>query len=378
MVLNSRPYTFDRFIRLLIGMALLWGLVWLLNYLSDALIPFTVALLLAYMINPLVNWVQKMVRNRISAVLLSLLILLLIFAGVMMAIIPLMVMEVAHMGQLLSRMVNDTELARRASELLPADIWQTIKGYAARPEIQSVFKTSNFWKIVEAAAQKVLPGVWGLIAGTASLVMGLIGLGVIGLYLVFLLLDYEKVRLGWPELLPHAYREPAVAFLDDFESAMSRYFRGQALVAFICGVLFAVGFAIIGLPLGILLGLFFGMLNMVPYLQIVGFIPAVFLALVHALETGAGVWGVLAMTLAVFFVVQIIQDTLLVPRIMGKVTGLNPAMIMLSLSVWSKLLGFLGLIIALPMTYLVLVYYRRYLALAQAAQNAPPPPPPPR
>ena len=66
-------------------------------------------------------------------------------------------------------------------------------------------------------------------------------------------------------------------------------------------------------------------------------------------------------------VVQIIQDTILVPKIMGKVTGLNPAMMMLSLSIWGKLLGLLGLIIALPVTYLLLVYYRRMIASAQPA-----------
>jgi predicted PurR-regulated permease PerM len=88
----------------------------------------------------------------------------------------------------------------------------------------------------------------------------------------------------------------------------------------------------------------------------------VLLSLVHAVETGTNPWLVLALTGAVFLVVQAIQDLLLVPKIMGDVTGLNPAMIMLSLSVWGKLLGLLGLIVALPMTYLLLVYYRRFLA----------------
>jgi predicted PurR-regulated permease PerM len=143
---------------------------------------------------------------------------------------------------------------------------------------------------------------------------------------------------------------------------MSQYFRGQTSVAFICGVLFSVGFVLVGLPLGVLLGMFVGLLNMVPYLQIIGFIPAFMLAVVHALESDIGIWAALGMTAGVFAVVQLIQDAILVPKIMGKVTGLNPAMIMLSLSIWGKLLGLLGLIIALPMTYLLLIYYRRFLA----------------
>jgi predicted PurR-regulated permease PerM len=106
---------------------------------------------------------------------------------------------------------------------------------------------------------------------------------------------------------------------------------------------------------------------MVPYLQIIGLIPAGLLALMHAVQSGVNVWTVLALTGLVFVVVQVIQDTILVPRIMGKVTGLNPAMIMLSLSIWGKLLGLLGMIIALPVTYLLLVYYRRLI------QVSPPP-----
>ena len=151
---------------------------------------------------------------------------------------------------------------------------------------------------------------------------------------------------------------------------MSQYFRGQTAVAFMCGVLFSVGFVLVGLPLGVLLGMFVGLLNMVPYLQMIGFIPAFMLAVIHALESNTGIWMTLGMTAGVFAVVQLIQDGILVPKIMGKVTGLNPAMIMLALSIWGKLLGLLGLIIALPMTYLLLIYYRRLLASTRPASDA--------
>jgi len=264
------------------------------------------------------------------------------------------------MGRIVTDLVNNSDLAEKASKQLPPDFWQFIKNFLARPEIKDFFQDISIWKILKIAAQKVLPGLWGLITGTASFFAWLIGFFVIGLYFIFLLLDYEAVQ-GWKELVPPAYRESIVGFVDDFESAMSNYFRGQAAVASICGVLFALGFALIGLPLGILLGLFIGLLNMVPYLQILGLIPAGLLALVHAVQSGTNIWMVLGLTGLVFVVVQIIQDVILVPKIMGKVTGLNPAMMMLSLTIWGKLLGLLGMIIALPVTYLLLVYYRRLI-----------------
>lgn len=142
---------------------------------------------------------------------------------------------------------------------------------------------------------------------------------------------------------------------------MNTYFRGQALVALCVGILFSIGFLIIDFPLAIGLGLFIGALNMVPYLQIIGFVPTILLAILKAADTGDNFWIIIASATAVFIVVQIIQDAFIVPKIMGKITGLNPAIILLSLSIWGSLMGILGMIIALPLTTLMLSYYQRFI-----------------
>ncbi|MGD9302198.1 MAG: AI-2E family transporter [Desulfobacterales bacterium] len=366
---EQRPYTFDRVVRILLGLSILVGLIWLTGYLSDVLIPFAIALLMAYLTNPLVVLVQKKIPHRAAAVSISLFAIIVAAILVSWFVIPRIAGEVIQMGRIVTDLVNNADLAEKASQQLPADLWQVIKRFFARPEIKSFFEDIDIWKIGQAVAKKILPGVWGLITGTASFLAGLIGLFVIGLYFIFLLLDYETVQ-GWKGLLPPAHRDSIAGLVDDFEAAMSNYFRGQAAVAFICGVLFALGFALVGLPLGILLGLFVGLLNMVPYLQIIGLIPAALLALVHAIQAGVNIWLVLGLTGLVFVVVQIIQDVILVPRIMGKVTGLNPAMMMLSLSIWGKLLGLLGMIIALPVTCLLLVYYRRLIHSTPSLSNS--------
>ncbi len=362
MLFDSKPYTFDRVIRIAITAGIIWCLVQLLGYLSDVLIPFAIALLLAYMVNPLVMYVQKKIPNRLAAVFISIFIIIALFTGILWLIIPMIISEFNNMGRILSELLNNSEISETATRWLPPDIWQAVKNYTAKQDIQELFKTENFWKVVEAVSQKVLPGMWGLMTGATTFIMTLLGLTITGLYFVFLLIDYQKISDGWKELIPSAYRKQIVGFVVDFETAMNRYFRGQAAVASIVGVLFAVGFSIIGLPLGIILGLFIGMLNMVPYLQLIAIVPAFLIALVSALETGTGLWIMLGLTGSVFIVVQIIEDTVLIPKIMGKVTGMNPAMILLSLSIWGKLLGVLGLIIALPMTFLILAYYRRFLA----------------
>jgi predicted PurR-regulated permease PerM len=142
---------------------------------------------------------------------------------------------------------------------------------------------------------------------------------------------------------------------------MNNYFRGQLLIATLVGVLFAIGFTIINLPVAIGLGLFIGLLNIVPYLQIIGIVPTTILVLLKSAETGQNFWVILLSAFIVFCVVQSIQDLILTPKIMGKAMRLNPAVILLSLSIWGTLLGFIGLIIALPLTSLLLSYYKRYV-----------------
>ncbi len=361
MFFDKRPYTLDRVVRLAISAGLVWAGIWLLRFLSDVLIPFAAALLLAYLINPLVVRIQRKVPHRGASVSIA---LLFVFAAITLAgciLVPMIGNELARMGKLVAALVGDSELAGRAREHLPPDLWQAIRETLSSDAAQEWIKNDSVVKAAQTLGQKLLPGIWGVIAGTASLVTGLIGLTVVLLYLIFLLFDFQKVRTGWKEIIPPAYRDPVVGFVTEFDTAMHRYFRGQAAVASTVGVLFAIGFALIGLPMGIVLGLFVGLLNMVPYLQIMGFFPALLLATIKALETGGSIPVSLGLVCLVFAVVQTIQDTVLVPRIMGKVTGLSPWLIILSLSVWGKLFGIFGLLIALPMTCLLLAYYRRFV-----------------
>lgn len=358
---GDRPYTLDRVVRLSLTVGVAWGAVLLLGYLSDVILPFAVAVLLAYILHPLVSWVQQRVRSRALAVWLTLAATGICAVGLLWVLIPLIGREMSHMGSLVSDLVNNSGLAEQAAKRLPPDIWMWIKEQLARPEIRSMFQTDNVLSLFESLGQRLVPGIWNIIAGTASFLFWVLGLVFIFMYLVFLLLDFQRFKDSSKDLIPSSWRKPVTEFLQEFDQGMSRYFRAQAGVASIVGVLFAIGFAMIGLPLSILLGLFIGLLNMVPYLQTIGLIPALLLAGVHALETGTSFWVVFGLTGLVFLVIQAIQDMVLVPKIMGKVMGLSPAMILLSLSIWGKLLGFLGLIIALPVTCLLLAYYKRII-----------------
>ncbi len=358
-MLSDSPFTFDRVVRITIAVAVIGLLMVFIAYVSDILIPFAIALLLAYLINPLTSWLQRILpfRQRIVSVLLSLTIILGAVILFLAILVPMVASEVAHMQLLMSGLVNTDQWQAALQEYVPEETWVYIADLVRIEELVQLLNLEN----IRVLLQQVLPGIWGVFSGTISFVVGLAVVIVILLYLVFILLDYEEITEGWKELIPDQYRLVVLAVVSDFTNAMRVYFRAQALIAFIVGLLFATGFWLIGLPMAILLGLFIGLLNMVPYLQVVGLIPALLFAIVASLGAGESMWIMLALVLAVFAVVQIIQDAILVPRIMGKVTGFNPAVILLALSVWGKLLGMLGLLIALPVTFLIHSYYKRYL-----------------
>ena len=167
------------------------------------------------------------------------------------------------------------------------------------------------------ALKNVLPKVWTILAESVNILFSIFASFIILLYVVFILLDYEAIADGWIRLLPIKYRKFSTNLVTDLQNGMNTYFRGQALVALCVGILFSIGFLIIDFPLAIGLGLLIGALNLVPYLQIIGFIPTIVLAILKAADTGQNFWIIIASATAVFAVVQIIQDTVIVPKIMG-------------------------------------------------------------
>jgi len=361
MIPNDRSFTFDRVVQLALFAGLAWGLVLLLDYLSDVLLPFFAGLVVAYFLDPVTNRVQHVIKQRVLAALFTLVSITLAVSLVVWFMVPMVGNELADMGRTVSKMASNTELAQAAKEHLPENVWEELNEILKRDDVKRYLTSDGAVQMAKDTAKKLLPGVWGVLSGAANVLTFITGLLVIMLYVVFLLIDYHNMAARWRDYLPPSMRDDVSRFVEEFIQATNRYFRSQALVACCVAVLFAISFSIIGLPLAILMGIFIGLLNMVPYLQIVGTIPCLLLAGLKALEQGDNFLGALGLVLLVFGVVQLIQETVLVSRFQGEAMGLSPAIILLSISVWGKLLGFLGLILALPLTCLGLIYYRRYL-----------------
>ena len=354
--MEKKKITFDIFIRGIIFCVIFVGLMMLTNRLSGVLLPFFIAWLIAYMVYPLVKFFQYKLylKNRVVSIFCALLVITAVGVGFFFLVVPPMIAEFSRVNHLLFTYLTQ---GLTNSSKVPETLSQFISENVDIKAIENFFNENGISDTIKNA----IPRLWTILSDSVSFLFNILASFIILLYVVFILLDYEKLSEGWVNMLPKRYRRFTVGLTTDLQNGMNTYFRGQALVALIVGILFSIGFLIIDFPLAIGLGLLIGALNMVPYLQILGFIPTIMLAILKAAETGQNFWIIMAAATAVFAIVQILQDAIITPRIMGKITGLNPAIILLSLSVWGSLMGIIGMIIALPLTTLMISYYKRFI-----------------
>lgn len=351
----NKPFTFDRVVRILFSILIIGAVIYILAVLRTALLPFLIAWLLAYILQPFVVFFQYKVglKSRVLSIIAVILSVVLVIGLITWAVIPSISQEIDKTTELLQGDGTD----RSNIPFIPQSWLDYLKEHIHEEQFQEFFNRDNLLN----AIKQIAPQLWALLSNTFSVILSIAVVFVTFLYLFFILLDYEKIANGWLHLVPEKYRPFVKELSGDVEGSMKRYFRGQTLVALCVGILLAIGFKIISFPLGVSLGLFIGLLNLVPYLQTLGVIPMILLSLLKSAETGENFWIIFGLSLLVLGIVQVIQDLYLTPRIMGKAMGLNPAVILLSLSVWGTLLGFIGLIVALPLTTLVLSYYKRFV-----------------
>ena len=352
-MMNSEV-SLGRFLKIILILITLAITFFIVDSLSNVLLPFFVAWLIAYLLYPMVKFFQYRLRfkYRMLSIIATMVVALAVVIGVVMLILPSMVSEFASFKSVAISFFGE----QIKTPTIPPVIAEQIQDFGKEQGIMQLLQSDGFNDLLSDAWQRTQ----SMLLGTINLVAQFAASFIVLLYIFFILLDYERLADEWKEVLPVKWRNFATKLSDDLTDGMSQYFRGQALVALCVGVLFAIGFVIIDFPIAIGFGLFIGVLNLVPYLQIAALFPMVLLALMKAANTGENFWLILFAALVVLCIVQAIQDLILVPRIMGKRMNLHPAVILLSLSVWGSLLGMLGMIIALPFTTLLIGYVKRY------------------
>lgn len=351
----GKEINFDRFVRGLIFMTVLVAGYFLVCYLSPVLVPFVVAWAFAYILYPVVNFFQYKCRFhfRMLSILVTLVIVIGIISTLLYLAIPVMLEELLHLKDVAIAYVS----GGTGADSLPEVVQKFIRENSDKLRIERLLNEKDLM----SGLKEALPRVWNMLLSTANVLISIVSSLIALLYLVFMLNDYDRVKKGWIRFVPKSKRSMAKKIVSDIDNGMSGYFRGQALVALANCVLFSVGFMIIGFPMPVGLGVFIGLISFIPYVQLLGFFPATVLAILYSVDTGRNFWMLMLGVIAVYCIVQVLQDSIITPHIMGKILGLRPAVVLLSLTVWGYLLGIIGLIIALPLTQILISYYRHYV-----------------
>lgn len=350
MMDNSRAI-----VRAFITIAVLVGLYLMIRKLSGVLLPFVVSLLIAYILDPLVRFFQVKCRlkNRLLSVIVTLMLVIGTLVGSVAALVPAIRTQVRTVSASIQQFAEDFNATDYISEDMNARLQDAIEGM----DLYTIIRTKDF----QQTLKNILPTVGNWISSGLSALAGVAVVFICLLYIIFILMDMDRFRDEWINYVPKKFRRKAMMLAEDLDRNLNAYFRGQAMIALMVGILFAIGFQLIGLPMGIAMGLIIGVLNLVPYMQALGIPPCIILALIQSAESGRPVWLCLLLVAVVFIVVQTLQDLVLTPRIMGDAMGLTPAVILLALCVWGALFGVLGMIMALPLTTLMLSYYKRFV-----------------
>ncbi|MDE5555027.1 MAG: AI-2E family transporter [Muribaculaceae bacterium] len=349
--MSSRPFTFDRVVRMFLTVVAVIGAIWLIDTLEYVLLPFCLACLIAYLLNPIVEFNQHInhLKGRTIATILTLIEVTFVLGLVLYFCVPSILRELDQMKEL----IKDYSPEGVAVPYLPSQVSEYVGRFLSSENIRNMLDSDNIETILDKSTT--------FLSASLDFLMRVIEWLLTFVYVIFILIDYDPLMKGFRQLVPPKYRKVAYKIEDDIKTNMNHYFRGQAIIALCAAVFYCIGFSIVGIPLSIVLGILVGVLYMIPYFQYITLIPVAIVCLIYSMGGQAEFWSTFGQCLIVYAVSQSVCDYILTPKIMGKAMGLNPAIILFSLSVWGTLLGLIGMIIALPLTTLLLAYYQEYV-----------------
>lgn len=345
------PLRTSTLVRRILAASSVLAAVWVIHVTGLLLAPFVLAVIAAYIVDPVVGWLHSWGVPRALAIGLMALPLLGLLALIALVLVPAVAEQVSQLianvpGYVavveswvrdLRQWVLGLEIAGINEDTVPA--LQEI-------DAEVVMKYLKDWQSQLAVGSREMVLGLGRGIGTGLTVVGYLILTPLLTY--YLLRDWPRIRRRLKAIVPGDRRRKVVDFAQQYDSLLSRYLRGQLLLAAVVGTLVGVGFWILDFPYALLVGLVAGVFNVVPYL---GFAVGAATAVLIALFTGPIVAGLLKV--AVVFAAQQVVEGVLGPYIVGESVGLHPVWVILALALFSFFFGFVGLLIAVPLAVLI-------------------------
>ena len=326
------------------GLAIV-ALFWLLG---PILTPFVVAAVFAYICDPAVNWMVARRVPRALAVLLVIIALGLVLVALALILVPMVYREAVL-------------LIRRLPELVEMFNAQVAPILQARLGIELQLDAAQFRELIAANwnnAQDIVPIVLGHLKTGGMALLGFVAnLFLIPMVMFYLLQEWPRILDALERIVPRPWLARTMRILNDIDSVMSEFLRGQLSVMMLLAVFYSVGLWFAGLNFALPVGVLTGLLVFIPY---VGFGGGLILAILAALLQAEG-WPPLVGVAVVYGLGQLVESFLLTPYLVGERIGLHPLGVILALMLFGQWLGLLGLLIALPCAALATVLGRRVL-----------------
>jgi predicted PurR-regulated permease PerM len=328
----------------------------LFTTLQWVLLPAAIGMLIAYLLMPAVDWLHgKRAWPRTAAVVFVFGLGAILVAGAAALVLPVMVHELTEfaskMPALLKRAaVAVSGLADGARSARASGAWQ---GFVDQ-------LTSSVTGSLPGLARHLTSMLPQVLSNAISLLSAVVGFLIIPIYVFYFLRDPDYFSTNWKLYVPVAnptVRNDIIRLVGEINESVQAFFRGQCIVATCVGALSAVGFYIVGIDFALLLGIWVGLFDLVPLFGVLaGALPAALIAYAQY-----GHWHAPAEAIAVCVGVHLIENWVLAPRIVGNKTGLHPVSVVLSILIWGHLLGFIGVLLAVPLTSTLTVLFRHYL-----------------
>lgn len=329
----------------------------LLSKLKSVIIFFMISFIAAYIFDPVVDWMEaKKVPRTLGVAIIAIVIL---GGGTLTLLIavPMFQKEIIHLGSDLPKYMD-----RFSESIIPyvertfnVTVPRDYEGFAAKlRDNQDIIR--KYAEKFSAPVMNVLSNMFGSIY---AMIMSILGLIVIPVAWFYLLRDIDPIKAHLARLVPQRHKESVGEFFAEVNMQVSNFLRGQIVVCLILGLLYVIGLEfIVGVPLGVLIGVFAGFASIVPYLGLIlGIVPALILALLEY-----GDWIHPLGVILVFAGAQALEGTIITPKVVGDSLGLHPVTIIFAILIWGELMGFVGILIAVPATAIFMVALKRIMA----------------
>ena len=322
--------------------------LWLLG---SVLTPFVVAAVLAYALTPMVNKLDNMCKGRLPRVVAVIVVELLFIIATLcliLLIVPIVVKEIPLMRAQIPLLADSI-----TTGLTP---WLAQFGIKVSLDIGSL-KTLAL-KYLNANYEDVFGSLLSSIRVGGSVALAVVGNALlIPVALFYMLMDWDKFVARLLELVPPPMRNAFDSFTDEADSVLGQYLRGQMLVMLVMAAFYAIGLALFGLDLALPIGIFTGLAMFIPYL---GFGIGLILAVLAGVLQFASIKAIV-MVAVVYGIGQVVESFYLTPRMVGERIGLHPLAVIFALLAFGQVFGFVGVLIALPLSAVLLVAIRRIM-----------------